>query len=217
MAQLAQTAATEPESTVEELRSNQILQAVIECVAEGGIDGATMRKVAERIGGSTGMITHYFRSKKQLVADAIAATQAHSFSRIDDTVNNEFGAHRLAAVLDLWLRNPDGDIPPASFWLEYWAEASRDPELQAMSLETAARNREYLARSVAAALENGQFQPGLDPELVADTISALTMGLRVKLAIGHIDSADRAAEIAGLLLGLLARHEDAAPAKPGPA
>ena len=52
-------------------RRQQIWDAVIDCITEGGVEGATIRKVADSVGGSTGMITHYFQSKKELVTESI--------------------------------------------------------------------------------------------------------------------------------------------------
>ena len=54
-------------------RRRQIWKAVITCVSEDGIAGATIRKVAECAGVSTGMVTYYYPNKKELITATFAA------------------------------------------------------------------------------------------------------------------------------------------------
>ena len=65
-----------PSSAGEELvreqrRKQQILPAVIAVVAEDGFEGATMRKIAERAGVSVGMLSYYYRNKREMIQDAL--------------------------------------------------------------------------------------------------------------------------------------------------
>ncbi len=53
----------------------QIFAAATEIIAEAGLEGATMRAIAERAGVSTGAAYHYIRSKDELVLALYARTQ----------------------------------------------------------------------------------------------------------------------------------------------
>ena len=52
-------------------RRERILQAMAQSVVEEGIQGASLRKVAKRANATTGMITHYYRSKNELIVEAL--------------------------------------------------------------------------------------------------------------------------------------------------
>lgn len=181
----------------------EILRAVISCVAENGIDGATIRRVAQTVGCSTGMIMHHFRSKRDMIAATIAEANSYSINRIDASMSGEFGPARLNAVVDLWVRHSD-DLPPPSFWLWYWAEASIDPKLREMYVETSQRNRAFLERSIQAGIDQGEFRPDLDAHIAAEALSAIIQGLRVRVELAPgLTSAGQAAEVVQFLLSNL--------------
>jgi AcrR family transcriptional regulator len=56
-------------------RRSQIIQATIEVLAEKGPSGLNLRAVASRMGGSSTVVTHYFRTRQQLL-DALLETLA---------------------------------------------------------------------------------------------------------------------------------------------
>lgn len=186
-------------------RRRQIWDAVIKCIIEGGIEGTTIRKVADMVGGSTGMITHYFQNKKELITESITAMTERSIGKVNESVGVEYSPDRMGAVADLYLKNPSGDLAPINFWFSVWAEAMRDPELQQVVEQNFLRTREILSQSVAAGIESGKLRSDVDPYLISDAITSLIVGLRIRMALvpGIINS-DRAYQIAELLLGVFA-------------
>ena len=56
----------------EDARRNALLEATLDCLAEDGMAGASVRKIADRAGVSAGLIRHYFSSKDEMVHDAYA-------------------------------------------------------------------------------------------------------------------------------------------------
>jgi AcrR family transcriptional regulator len=65
-----------------------ILEAVVNCINEYGIDKVTTRKIAVEAGTNIASINYYFRSKDELVAEALSMTINHMledvFLAIDD-------------------------------------------------------------------------------------------------------------------------------------
>src|SRR4249920_3135956 len=90
-------------SDSENQRRRQITRAVIQCVAEDGIDGATVRRVAGRAGVSTGMVSYYFPTKKALIAEAIAAAALEMHELLNGLEGSGFGPRRLDTVGELSL------------------------------------------------------------------------------------------------------------------
>ena len=66
-----------------------ILEAVVTCIEKYGIDKITTRKIADEAGTNIASINYYFRSKDELVAEALSMTITHMtediFGAIDDT------------------------------------------------------------------------------------------------------------------------------------
>lgn len=54
-----------------------ILEAVITCIEKYGVDKITTRKIAEEAGTNIASINYYFRSKDELVAEAIGMAVQH--------------------------------------------------------------------------------------------------------------------------------------------
>ena len=182
-------------------RRRQIWEAVIDCITEGGIEGATIRKVADNVGGSTGMITHYFQSKKELITESITSLTERSIEAVNKSVGEKYSPQRIKAVADLYLAHPGGDVAPIAFWLWVWAEATRDADVRKVIQANFIKTREILARCAEAGIAGGQIRPELDPYLVADAMTSIIMGLRLRMAlVPEIISAERALEIAQFLV-----------------
>jgi len=56
----------------------QVIEATLKIIEEGGIKDVTVRKVAEKIGRSTTVVTHYFPTRENLLEAALTKSFAHS-------------------------------------------------------------------------------------------------------------------------------------------
>ncbi|MFN2150530.1 MAG: TetR/AcrR family transcriptional regulator [Anaerolineales bacterium] len=65
-----------------------IIEAVVTCIEKYGIDKITTRKIAEEAGTNIASINYYFRSKDDLITEALTTTINHMtediFATIDD-------------------------------------------------------------------------------------------------------------------------------------
>jgi AcrR family transcriptional regulator len=178
----------------ENQRRRQITRAVIQCVAEDGIDGATVRRVAGRAGVSTGMVSYYFPTKKALIAEAIAAAALEMNELLNRLEGSGFGPGRLDTVGELFLVKRSQSFLPLSFWLEFWSEATRDDELRRHFLQSLQRNNEYYRKSLRVAADEGRFPSDADEiDLAARMISALLRGLNLEASLGAEEMPPRTA------------------------
>ncbi len=69
-----------------------ILEAVVTCIEKYGIDKLTTRKIARQAGTNIASINYYFRSKDQLVSEALTMTINH----MEQDVIAEMGAPGLS-------------------------------------------------------------------------------------------------------------------------
>jgi betaine-aldehyde dehydrogenase len=202
----------------EEERRTQILWAAIASVAEAGIEGATMKAIALRAGVSTGTIAYYFRDKNDVMEQALAFGHQVLGERMATLVGPEPGLARLEAVFHVNLLERYPNVPPLSFWLEYWAHSARDIELREFREARMARFRQNLANSVQAAMDAGQLRKDLDPLFVADLLAALEDGLQLKVAIDAANvSPERAMAVYRGVIQLLAASQEPAASRDGKA
>jgi AcrR family transcriptional regulator len=185
----------------EELRRRQIIGAMAECVASDGFDGATMRKVAERTGASTGFITYYYTNKKELMTETLGAAQEHTRQRIQQFSGNESGLRFIEGLFDVFVIHRDKETLPWSFWLDFWAHASRDRELRESHSQGTALLRAEIHGAIVSGLSDRSLRSDLEPAVTSDFILALLNGLGVLSAVaakGEFDA--RAAEVTKLAL-----------------
>jgi AcrR family transcriptional regulator len=57
--------------------------AALDCIAEAGLEGATVRAIAAKAGLNPGAINYYFRSKDRMVEEALRGGWLHMSSDID--------------------------------------------------------------------------------------------------------------------------------------
>ena len=198
-----------PETTVEtdtdggSERRLELIRVMADLVAEEGIDGATIRKVAKRAGVSTGMVSHYFPAKRDLIM-AVHATLGDEFRR---RINAQAGEEPRAARLRTMLKtgvSEEGRTLPSSFWLEYVAEASRDEELGRYYTERFGRNNSILKQSIESGITQGEFRNDIDAAALADVLQAILFGSRVLFGIkGGPMTEERATRMAEAVFRLL--------------
>ncbi len=98
----------------------RILLAAIECINEDGLEGATVRRIAERSSVNPAAISYYYRGKDSLLDLALKTTLQNAFDFADFAASENFEPReRLIYILDMLiagaLRNPG--IARAHFYL----------------------------------------------------------------------------------------------------
>jgi AcrR family transcriptional regulator len=155
----------------------RILASVMPLIAEHGIDGMTMRQVADVTGLSTGTINYHFSNKRGLVIAALERVY-----RIPDAVGSARGtaAERLRTLTRGFVLSQPRTRNWWRFWLDYTAHAARDGELRKHQLERFERQREYFAGVIADGISGGEFAKHIDAALAAETLLTLAYGLALR-------------------------------------
>lgn len=188
----------------EERRRDQILKAVAEVVSERGVEGATLKRIADRAGVSTGMLAYYFESKQDMIRATLGAAGQHFQQRTDDMVGREPDYRRIENWFEISFPERDDATPPWSFWLELWAHAARDPEMGEHHARGFAAGREAFIRHIQASIERGQLAPGIDSAAAAEILLSLSYGFATTVTLaGDTISAERALELARRVIAVL--------------
>jgi TetR/AcrR family transcriptional regulator, transcriptional repressor of bet genes len=117
----------------EERRRQDLIEATLDCVAEKGLQGATVRAIALRAGVTAGLIRHYFPGKEELLQAAYATIMGRMTEQAKTalaTVGQE-PRRRLAAFVEASLEPPVIDARVFSQWASFIGRASSDPALAA--------------------------------------------------------------------------------------
>ncbi|MER5782318.1 TetR/AcrR family transcriptional regulator [Streptomyces mobaraensis] len=160
-----------------EARRREVSEAVWRVLAAHGFDGLTLRAVAAELGATTGLLTHYFPTKRDLLAHALDLLDRRSAARPRRVAPRGLPAVR-AALLDILPLTPAATAGNR-IWVSSWDTALADPELSAGHAERYARGRARLSELVAAAQELGELPPG-DPDRIAAGAQGFALGLVVQ-------------------------------------
>ncbi|SHF65224.1 TetR/AcrR family transcriptional regulator [Streptoalloteichus hindustanus] len=178
-------------------RREALCDAVVEIACREGFPAVTIRAVAAAMTASTTTVTHYFRSRDELVSAAVRRELDRFQGFVAADVGDRRGADALLALVEAAVvRAP---ARTRNLWLSVIEGARRDPVLAG---ELAVFNRfwdERIARH-SAELTRGRRRRAA----IADTVDVVTSGL-VSLSFedAEWDEDRRRALIAGLLRPLL--------------
>jgi AcrR family transcriptional regulator len=176
-----------PKRVDHERRRRELAEAVFRVVAREGLDGASLRLVAEEAGWSIGSMRHYFATKAELLAFALR----HAAERIEERIGRLPGGgtelERLREVVAELLPLDAARREEALVWLAFIARAVVDPTLAPGAEDVWRQLHEPLVRRLEAAVGRGELPAHLDPEREAVQLQALIDGLVVHLvsAPGH--------------------------------
>ena len=163
------------------VRREEIIDAMVEQIAERGIAATRVADVAAAMGVSTGLIFYHFDTKEALLAEAFPRAMQHDLDDLRKILARKTSpSARLRAVIKLYV--PAGGAPGWRLWIDGWAAALRDPGLvQAM------RDIDNIWRSAVHDLivegnAAGEFHCRA-PEVSSARITALLDGLAVQKVV----------------------------------
>jgi AcrR family transcriptional regulator len=173
-------------------RRTDVLAATVQLVIDRGTNAIRLADVADAAGVSIGLISHHFRSREGLLAAAFRYESERIVNTQPPPDTSRPALERL--VRHVWLRTPAGSsaaataFPVWSFWLDFWALASHQPEVHEQFgpiYETVSMPlREALTDGIAA----GEFAPRGRPKDLACRITALIDGIALRTLLGDIES-----------------------------
>jgi len=161
-----------------------IIEAASELFARYGIEGASMRQIADASGMSMGTINHHFGNKHGLVMAALEESYRlrEWWWRLEEASVSD----RLAKLAETYLIDTPRLETWWRFWMEYVAHAGRDPELQRHYRERYRRRFDWHCRLLREGVAAGEFRQDLDVERTVDELLALCDGIAVSQLAGGL-------------------------------
>ncbi|MFF3958930.1 TetR/AcrR family transcriptional regulator [Streptomyces sp. NPDC001890] len=162
-----------------EARRDDVSRAVWDVLADKGFGGLTLRAVAAAMGVSTGMLMHYFPTKRALIAHALDLLEKRTAERPRRERPAEGLATVRAMLLDILPLTAD-DTARNRIWVSSWDLALADDGLATDQAGRYTRLRSTLRPHFEAARGLGEVPAAADPEQLAATAVAFTHGLVVQ-------------------------------------
>jgi AcrR family transcriptional regulator len=160
-------------------RRRQICDALLDTVADAGLNGATIRAVADRSGWSTGVIGHYFRGRQDLLLGGLrraAEILAEHNTRVLDTLD---GLQALEQILEGSVPLDGRRLALSRIFFFFFVEAMTDPALR-QEVETYLVGwRKSVARAIKRAQEAGDIPPDVNRKAIAIDLVGLVDGLSI--------------------------------------
>ena len=168
-----------------EQRREQMLRAALEVIAERGYSDTRISDVAERTGTSPALVIYYFKTRDQLLTEAIRYSEDAWYGEyLRRTENLPTAAARLAELIaNVCL--PGSDNEPRSYWLmwlDLWALSPRNPGVAAIRQKSDERWRTAIRSIVLAGQEAGEFAY-VNADDFTITLAALLDGLAVQIGV----------------------------------
>jgi AcrR family transcriptional regulator len=157
---------------------------LLETVYEHGIDGLSMRQVADAAGLSTGTINYHFGNKESLLIAALES--AYELPSDWEQYRGSPAAQLRRLVFGYVCRMPKDRF--WRFWINYLASSTRSDEMSAHQQLRYERQERFWGRLIRDAILAGEFKASLDPLLEARQLLSLAHGLVVRqLVLPHAE------------------------------
>lgn len=166
-----------PKQVDHDRRRADIAALVVGVIQREGAGSATVRRISQEGGFSMGVITHYFRDKDELIANAFEWLAAESFAALGATLERAApGRDRLQAALEFMVPLTGERSYPA-VWLSLWSGAMHNPALAGVHRQYYRRWRSILSRCVSESVKHKQARTPRDARDAIDLLAAGVDGL----------------------------------------
>lgn len=169
-----------PKVGVQPIRRRQLIAATIEAIHAYGYDDTTIARIAAKAGLSSGIISHYFGSKDELLAATMRSLLSDLRRQLlDRLAGAEKPMRRIEAVVAANFGESQCTAPVITAWLAFWAQVPHAPEL--------ARLQRIYSRRLRSNLRHELRRLGLDDargEEVGEILGSLIDGIWVRAALG---------------------------------
>src|SRR5580698_8877051 len=145
-----------------EQRREQMLQAALEVIVERGYAETRIADVAERAGTSPALVIYYFKTRDQLLTEAIGYSEdlwyATGTRRLASITS---AAGQLTEMIAMTCLPEDDPAPRTDWllWLDLWALSPRSAGVAAVRRKSDERWRQAIKSIVLAGQEAGEFTP----------------------------------------------------------
>jgi AcrR family transcriptional regulator len=170
---------------VADVRRDQMLSAASTLIAERGFSETRIADVAERVGASPALVIYYFKTKDNLLTEALRWSERSFYAETEEMLRSHASLRARLTTLVEWTVVPDKQTALTGdwgLWFDLWSQAFRHPEVKKDRAELDAQWRDLIARVIRAAIDAGEIDD-LDVDTFSIMWGSLLDGLVVQVAL----------------------------------
>lgn len=164
-------------------RRAELAKHVIRVMVREGLAGTTVRGVAREAGFTSGILSHYFTGKEDMINFALNAVSDKIYEVIDRKLMRAAGAReKLKVVIETHVpisQGSEGSVVSIIFW----ASAIHEPVLRAQFERVYDKWRLYVTAILNDAVKQGEISASSDINVLTDLVIAACDGFVVSWTV----------------------------------
>lgn len=164
-------------------RRDEVAHATWRVIAREGLDRASLRAIAQEMGSTTGVLTHYFRDKEALLDFAFEAIveKLQFASQAGRKPPEDLAA--IKALLNIYLPITVEGLTWWRVWLSFTVAALASDRQGESNARLYKELRRFWTKTLSHLSAQGLVRKDLEPALEAETLLALIDGIGVHALI----------------------------------
>ncbi|MBN3884124.1 MAG: TetR family transcriptional regulator [Nostoc sp. JL34] len=164
-------------------RRIEVAKAAWRVIVREGLDRASMRAIAQELGSSTGVVTHYFRDKEELTLFALEQVFENVLEDMKTCAQGRQGIDRLAQMIFVALPLKDIDKADWKVWVAFLGYSIGRDRLVQEHRKRYDFLREIICQELADLQKALVIRADLDLTLEANALIALVDGIGTSVVI----------------------------------
>ncbi|MFV8817057.1 TetR/AcrR family transcriptional regulator [Haliea sp. E17] len=148
-----------------ERRRQAVARVAADLIAREGREAATVRRIAEELGCSTTMITHYFDDKDEVLSLAYLHIAEQGRDRFLQTIEGP-AVDLLEVLLSMTIYDEES-LRRWRVYMAFWERASHDPVFAEVQREWTEKTQEDISRVICQCYGQREEAPGIAQQLIA--------------------------------------------------
>jgi len=164
-------------------RRLELVDATWRIIARLGMEGATMREIAEEAGFANGALKPYFPTKDLLLTSAFGHVFNRTNQRIALVTEGLSGLAALQAFCAEVLPLDEERVNEARIVIPFWQKALNDADMAALHSQSMNQWHTTITTHTAAARAAGEIATPLEDAAVADHLLNMMLGAQIVAAL----------------------------------
>ncbi|RAV16089.1 TetR/AcrR family transcriptional regulator [Paenibacillus contaminans] len=160
-------------------RREQLAEAAWRIIRRDGLEGVSVRRVAEEAGMSLGSLRHYFVTQSELLAFSMRLVSERVTKRMKGMALSGDPRTDMETIIGELVPLDEERLAECEVWLAFTGNSLAHPKLRLLSDEVHDSLFAFFRHIVDSAIELKLAKPGIDPKLEAMRLHALVDGLVV--------------------------------------
>ena len=164
-------------------RRIEVAKAAWQVIIREGLDRTSMRAIAQELGSSTGVVTHYFRDKEDLILFALGLVFENVASEMKACVKGQQGIDRLEQMIFVALPLDLIDRDDWKVWIAFLGYSIGREHLIQEHRKRYDLLRQIISQELADLQSTNLIRADLDLTLEANALDALVDGIGAGVVI----------------------------------